>query len=288
MSIWKRLFDRRRRRQKAAPVRKARISREYKRVDPLQIGQATDIGKARQANEDTFLTLKSLIGAESEPLPVGLLIVADGMGGHVKGKEASSLATRVAGGVIVRDVLLPVLTGQASRVPNRPIHEILTEAAMSANQAVSEMESNAGTTLTSVLVLGHSAYVAHVGDTRVYYLDDNGLQQITQDHSLVNRLVELGQISVQEAHEHPQRNFLYRAVGQEHELKVDTYFQRLKAGSHLILCSDGLWNPVPEEEMADVVRNSSSPQEACNRLIDRANERGGEDNITLLLARVDH
>ncbi|TKJ31614.1 MAG: protein phosphatase [Chloroflexi bacterium B3_Chlor] len=288
MSIWKRLFGRRRRRQEATPSRKAGISREYQRVDPLEIGQGTDIGKARRANEDTFLTLKSLIGAESEPLPVGLLIVADGMGGHVKGKEASSLATRVAGGVIVRDVLLPVLTGQASKVANRPIHEVLTEATMSANQAVSEMESNAGTTLTSVLVVGHSAYVAHVGDTRVYYLDDSGLKQITQDHSLVNRLVELGQISAQEAHEHPQRNFLYRAVGQGHELKVDTYFQRLKVGSHLILCSDGLWNPVPEEEMVDVVRSSSSPQEACNRLVDRANERGGEDNITLLLARVNH
>ncbi len=245
------------------------------------------MGRTREANEDTFLTLKSVIGDESEPLAVALLIVADGMGGHMRGQEASSLAIRVAGEVIVRDVLLPVLSRRASEIAIRPIHEILTEAAVSANQAVAQMESDAGTTLTCVLVLGHSAYVAHVGDTRVYYLNDDGLHQITQDHSLVNRLAELGQISAQEAQHHPQRNFLYRAVGQGHELKVDTYSRRLETGSHLILCSDGLWGAVSEEEIVDVIRISSSPQEACNELIARANDHGGEDNITMILAKIN-
>ena len=288
MRFWKGLFDRKKRAHKLAPSHVSGISKDYQRVDPLRIGQGSDIGKARQTNEDTFLVLKSLVRTEPELLPVGLLIVADGMGGHSRGEEASSLATRVAASVIAREILLPVLAKQGSDIGNRPIHEILIEATMSANLAVSEMESDAGTTLTLALVLGHSSYVAHVGDTRAYYLDDNTLKQITQDHSLVNRLVELGQISSEEAHKHPQRSFLYRAVGQGSELKVDTHFQPLKDDSHLILCSDGLWNAVSEEEILDVIRSSPSPQEACNMLIGLANECGGEDNITVVVARINY
>ncbi len=288
MGFWDKLLGRRSKEAKPTPSEKARAQGLDRKVDPLEVGQGTDIGRAREANEDSFLTLKSLIGTRSEPLAIALLIVADGMGGHTKGQEASSLAIRVAGGVILREVLLPALSRRASEIANRPIHEILTEATLSANQAVAQMESDAGTTLTSALVLGHSAYVAHVGDTRVYYLNDEGLHQITQDHSLVNRLTELGQISAQEAQHHPQRNFLYRAVGQVYELKVDTYSRRLEAGSHLILCSDGLWSAVSEEEIVDAVRTSRSPQEACNELIYRANEHGGEDNITMLLANINY
>lgn len=288
MRLWNKLFDTKKRIQQLGLGDRARISKDSRRADPLQIGQGSDIGKARQNNEDAFLVLKSLTGIGRELLPVGLFIVADGMGGHLEGEEASSLATRVAAGVIVEEILLPVLTSQELDIANRPVHEILTEATMFANQAVSDMQSDAGTTLTLALVLGHSAYMAHVGDTRVYYLDNDGLQQITQDHSLVNRLVELGQISAQEAQQHPQRNYLYRALGQGPELKVDTYFQSLKDDSSLILCSDGLWNAVTEKQIVDVIRSSSSPQEACNRLIDRANECGGEDNITIVLAKVNY
>jgi serine/threonine protein phosphatase PrpC len=288
LSFWDKLLGRRGRKRESTLPERATAPRPGQKADPLEIGQATDIGRTREANEDTFLTLKSVIGDESEPVAVALLIVADGMGGHMKGQEASSLAIRVAGEVIVRDVWLPVLSRRASEIAIRPIHEILTEAAVSANQAVAQMESDAGTTLTCVLVLGRSAYVAHVGDTRLYYLNDDGLHQITQDHSLVNRLAELGQISVQEAQHHPQRNFLYRAIGQGHELKVDTYSRRLETGSHLILCSDGLWGAVSEEEIVDVIRISSSPQEACNELIARANDHGGEDNITMILAKINY
>lgn len=288
MSFWDKLLGRRGRKREPTLPERVEAPRPGQKADPLEVGQGTDIGRTREANEDGFLTLKSVIGDESEPPTVALLIVADGMGGHMKGQEASSLAIRVAGEVIVRDAVLPVLSRRASEIAIRPIHEILTGAAVHANHAVAEMEADAGTTLTCALVLGHSAYVAHVGDTRVYYLNDDGLHQITQDHSLVNRLAELGQISAQEAQHHPQRNYLYRAIGQGHELKVDTYSQRLETGSHLILCSDGLWGAVSEEEILDVIRISSSPQEACNELIARANDHGGEDNITIILAKINY
>lgn len=288
MGMWDRLFRHARRKGQDAVEQEQPLSEGHRRVDPLEIGQGTDIGKIRGANEDAFLTLKSLIGTQPEPVPVGLLIIADGMGGHAGGKEASSMAIRVASGILAREILLPLLESQATAVASRPIQEVLSEATVSANEAVSQTEGDAGTTLTSVIVMGHSAYIAHVGDTRVYYLNSGELRQITQDHSLVKRLVELGQISVEEAQHHPQRNFLYRAVGQGPELTVDTYFQRLAESSYLLLCSDGLWNQVSDEEMVEVIENTSSLQQACNLLIDRANTRGGEDNITVVLAKVNY
>ena len=288
MGVWRRLQRGIQGKRGSASRREVSIDKIRLRASPLEIGQGSDIGKVRQSNEDAFFTLNSVISIDPDPLYVGLLVVADGMGGHAKGKDASSIAIRAANGVVMREVLLPLLAGQGAGTIGRPIQEILTEATAAANEAVSGIDEEAGTTLTSVLVVGHSAHVAHVGDTRVYHLDNGEMRQITQDHSLVSRLVELGQISAQEAPEHPQRNFLYRAVGQGPELKVDTYFQRLAEGSHLVLCSDGLWNQVTEREIVEVIDNSSSPQEACDRLIDRANEKGGEDNITLLLAKVNY
>jgi serine/threonine protein phosphatase PrpC len=256
--------------------------------NPLQIAQGTDVGRARENNEDAFLTLRALMGPEASGSPLGLLVVADGLGGHAQGGEASLTAVRVASGSLVKEILLPLLADHPTNDERRPIQEILTEATLSANRAVSQLQSGAGTTLTSVLVIGHSAYVAHVGDTRAYYLADNKADQITEDHSLVRRLLDLGEISPQEAQSHPQRNLLYRALGQDPELEVDTYFRRLAKGSWLLLCSDGLWNNVSEEEMLEVVSEAFTPQQACNELIERANDDGGEDNITTVLALINY
>ncbi|HEM61309.1 MAG TPA: serine/threonine-protein phosphatase, partial [Chloroflexi bacterium] len=232
--------------------------------------------------------LKALTGPDSSSNPVGVVVVADGMGGHTRGGQASSTAVRVASGILVREILLPLIDIQEADARRRPIQEILTEATQSANRSVCRMEVDTGTTLTSVLIADHSAYVAHVGDCRVYYLADGKTEQITRDHSLVRRLVDLGEISPEEALSHPQRNLLYRALGQEAELEVDTYFQRLAKGSYLVVCSDGLWNNVSQEEMSEVIAKASTPQEACNRLIDRANDVGGEDNITIVLALINY
>jgi serine/threonine protein phosphatase PrpC len=288
MGLRDKLFRRSGRKDEPSPAQGKKTRGEVESVSPLEIGQATDIGKARELNEDAFFTLKLLIGTDSQPVPLALLVVADGMGGHAGGKEASSIGIRVASGVIVREVLLPMLNDRPTEVTSRPIQEILSEAIGSANEAVSRIEVDAGTTLTSALIVGHSAYMAHVGDSRAYHLDKGELHQITQDHSLVNRLVQLGQISSQEAQSHPQRNFLYRAVGQGPELEVDTYLLRLTRGSYLVLCSDGLWNQVTEQEMVEMIEGSSSSQEACDRLTERAIDRGGEDNITILVAKINY
>ena len=289
MSIWNTVLRRGASRAKEYPDQQGRLGpHKQTRVNPLQIAQGTDVGRARGQNEDAFFTLKALIGPKPSSNPVGVVMVADGMGGHALGGQASSTAVRVASGILIREILLPLIDDEAADTQRRPIQEILTEATQSANRSLCRMEADTGTTLTSVLIADHSAYVAHVGDCRVYYLADGKAEQITRDHSLVRRLVDLGEISPQEALSHPQRNLLYRALGQEVDLEVDTYFRRLAKGSCLVVCSDGLWNNVSQEEMSEVIAEAPTPQEACNRLIDRANDVGGEDNITIVLALINY
>jgi serine/threonine protein phosphatase PrpC len=131
-----------------------------------------------------------------------------------------------------------------------------------------------------------NVFVAQVGDSRAYLMDTERIDVITKDHSLVNRLIELGQITAEEAKTHPQRNVLYRAVGRNQDLEVDTGLQSLSVGSSLLLCSDGLWGALSQEVLMSVVNQAPSAQLACRRLVDQANECGGYDNITVIVVQV--
>jgi protein phosphatase len=203
------------------------------------------------------------------------------MGGHQKGEVASALAVRTAAESILRDIYLPYLIN--NNQGSRPVNEVLIGAVEAANIAVQQAAPDGGTTLTIAVVMGRSAYIAHVGDTRVYWFNQNTLKQITKDHSLVQRLVELGQETSEGALTHPQRNVLYRAIGQGSTMEVDTYFQNLPPGSSLFLCSDGLWGLVKNEALRETFQAANTPQEACEQLIALANKNGGEDNITAVV-----
>ena len=183
----------------------------------------------------------------------------------------------------MQDVFLPFLSGQEQDGQRRPINEALIQAVQAANLAVFREVPEAGTTLTMALVIGNKAYVAHVGDSRAYIFNQATLGQITQDHSLVARLVELGQATPEEALTHTHRNVLYRAVGQAGSLEVDTYIQPLPTGSCLLLCSDGLWGMVSDTEIADILTHTSTPQKALEKLIGAALQNGGDDNVTAVL-----
>ena len=252
----------------------------------FRVGRRTDAGKVREQNQDNFLTLESSFQVDDVLFAFGLFIVADGLVGQVEGSLASSIATKVVAGYIMREIYLPLLQAEGSPTFTRPINEALTEAVLEANRSVYGKVPGAGTTLTGAMVLGDTAYIAHVGDSRAYLIRKGSIRQITQDHSLVARLVELGQVSPEEALNHPQRNYLYRALGKAGELEVDIYSQPLPAESHLLLCSDGLWGMVPESEILQIVSSASHPQEACIALVDSANRHGGEDNITVILVSV--
>jgi serine/threonine protein phosphatase PrpC len=248
------------------------------------VGKGSHVGKKREHNEDAFFTLECTLKQNGEMMPFGLFIIADGLGGHQAGDVASALATRVVAHSLMRQVYLPFLRDEEKDSSHRPINEALDKALREANLAVYEAVPDAGTTLTAAIIIGTHAYIGHVGDSRAYLVTEKGLQQITQDHSLVARLIELGQAMPEEAMTHPQRNVLYRVLGQGGSMEsVDTYFQLLPTGSRLLLCSDGLWGAVPESEMAAIIAAAPSPQTACRKLIDAAITHGGDDNITAIL-----
>lgn len=249
-------------------------------------GQLSDVGIVRGNNQDAvFGMVASSTSSESMP-DFGLFIVADGMGGHQDGEKASAITARIISKYVINEIFTALL-GHEMHDSNRPtIVDVLRDAVQKANEAVSEQIPEGGTTATTTVILGDLAYVAHVGDSRAYLITDEGIEQITRDHTLVQRLIELDQLTPEEAAEHPQRNVLYRAIGQNDNLDVDAITRRLPPGSRLMLCSDGLWNLVPEDSILDIVTKHNDPQDACNQLIKMANDRGGSDNITVVIVQM--
>ncbi|MBN1933660.1 MAG: serine/threonine-protein phosphatase [Anaerolineae bacterium] len=279
MEMFKKLFGKKQSSSALVPIT------EEKESLSIVVGAATDKGLVRDYNQDALFTLSALLSQGQDLQPIGLYIIADGMGGQMNGGEVSSLAMRTVANWILREIYEPFLT-QSGATNLRPINEVLTEAIVTANGKVQEKLPKGGTTLTCAFLLGTNAFIAHVGDSRAYLITRNSIRQLTKDHSLVNRLIELGQLTPEEAKTHPQRNVLYRAVGRAGNLEVDTYLQSLPTNSSLLLCCDGLWSMIPEDEILSIVNAESSPQVACRRLIARANDAGGEDNITAVLIQV--
>ncbi len=249
----------------------------------FHVGRKTDIGQHRDQNQDSIFTFEAFLESSVGQDPFGIFIIADGMGGYQKGEIASNLAARVTGKYIIEHIYLPYLSSETHSAAQTPINEVLAAAFIRANQIVTEQAPEAGTTLTAAVLMGNQAYLAHVGDSRAYLYNEGQLQQITQDHSLVARLVELGQATAEEALTHPQRNVLYRALGQTGALEVDTYLQSLPKDGYLLMCTDGLWGMVADDEMTRILSSAASPEDAVNKLINAANANGGDDNISALL-----
>jgi protein phosphatase len=255
-------------------------------ITPLQgrirIGMAQSTGVERTHNEDSLFVLQgNAAGLEALP-EFGLYIVADGMGGHRSGEVASAISVRAVSRRLFEDSILQLMSIDPL-TDGVPLQDLMRIALEEANLAVVERVPGGGTTLTAVLHLGHQVTIGHVGDSRAYIITDNEVHPVTRDHSLVKRLEELGQLRPEEAEVHPQRNVLYRAIGQGANLEVDVFTLPVPRDSHMLLCSDGLWGVVPDQEIKRIVSSAETPQEACDRLIDAANAAGGPDNITAIL-----
>jgi protein phosphatase len=221
-----------------------------------------------------------------------LCVVADGMGGEVAGEEASSLAIQV-----FREHLATVL---ASHPPTSDAawQTALRQSIAAANQQVfarsrSEGRRGMGTTFTALIVIGNRAHLGHVGDSRAYLINPSGATadgvpwlQLSSDHSLVARLVDIGQITADEARAHPHRNVLYRAIGTDPQVDADAASYAVQPGDTLLICSDGLTNYLDDAELARMTSAAPSLAIACERLIALANYRGGRDNSTVVLGRV--
>ncbi len=255
-------------------------------LNEFRVGRLSGVGQVRSHNEDALMTLTSEHIGDSAAGPFGFFVVADGMGGHQAGEVASSVAARVVTHRIVQDILNPYLLNLPPDANQEPLNEALKTAVKVANAAVHEQVPGGGTTLTCALMLGKRLYIAHVGDSRAYLVTSEGIKLLTQDHSFVGRLIELGELTPEEAAVHPQRNVLYRAVGQGKQLDIDTYTYALPNEGHLLLCSDGLWGQIPEEEIEQIVKSADSPQQACYELENAANRAGGPDNITSILIQI--
>ena len=225
----------------------------------VQVGVATDIGRVREGNEDSYLI---------EP---PLYAVADGMGGHRGGEVASQLALETIEDLFRKD------------------EGSLVEQVRSANHAVFMQSqedtavSGMGTTLTAALVEGSQLQLAHVGDSRAYLLRADSLRQLTADHTLVARMVKTGEITEAEAEVHPHRNVLTRSLGTEADVQVDEDVVGLLDGDRLLLCSDGLTGMVTEDQIKAILETEPDPQRASDRLIKAANRAGGIDNITVVV-----
>jgi len=248
----------------------------------FDIGLRTDIGGSRATNQDCVSVLWLHIGQQTDE-EAGILALADGMGGHQEGDLASRLAVRTAVGCLLKDALLPLVL-RDSQGGRETLRDLLEQAVHEADRAIREQAPQGGTTLTLALLLGTQLYLAHVGDSRAYLVHEDRVEQITRDHSLVGRLLELRELTPEEARVHPQRNLLYRALGQTPHLEVD-FASRSLEDAALLLCSDGLWGPVSDEELAATISSAASAQEACDLLVEQANRRGADDNVSLILVR---
>ena len=257
------------------------------RVEPQQFiyGCAQSIGRQREHNEDCLYALSLTIGGSPTNYPLGLFIVADGMGGHQYGEVASSTAVRTLAGHILKR-FHPYLVNPSHNL-DESLQDLMHAAVDEAQRAVAQAAPGSGTTLTAALILGQQMTICHVGDSRAYAIRAyGGGEVLTRDHSLVKRLEELGQISSEEAAAHPQRNVLYRALGQGEALEPDIFTAPFPQPGYLLLCSDGLWSVLTEDTIFKLVSRASSLQTGCQNLVAAANEAGGPDNISAVLVQL--
>ena len=231
----------------------------------------TDTGRVRERNEDNFAIL--------ELADRVLFVVADGMGGHDAGDVASRIATEAVCKIVEGDH--SVLTD-----PLALVERAVQEANIEVLQEGVRRRSDIGTTLSVVLVVNNFAYIAHVGDSRVYWIENGSISQITNDHSLVAKLVASRTLTKAEARNHPKSNLLFRSIGTDENVKVDTVRIVLKKGGTLLLCTDGLWGEISDEDMHRICTSERDAVPVAAKLVRAANENGGKDNITAIVARV--
>ena len=253
----------------------------------LSAAQRCHIGNVRNRNEDSCFSFTAEFGGEEPLQPAGLYIVADGMGGHHAGHEASKYVAQLVAQHILERIYVPLLRNStaSSSAPLEPIGEVMVDAVQTANYYVhdNDPKKSSGTTLTAALILGRRLYLAHVGDSRAYLFSGDELALLTTDHSYVRRLQEAGQLTEEEAAVHPQRNMIYKAVGQGGELDIDTFTKSLPGRGKLILCSDGLWGLVSDERLAQVLGQDIALPDMTDELVTMALKAGGHDNITAIV-----
>ena len=243
-----------------------------------KIGMLTDVGQVRPVDEDSILVADLSFGVNSESSKFLLLAVADGMGGHAKGEEASKIALNAIARAVIPDLL-----------NNTSFTKILEKGIQNANQdildhtAKNPEASGMGTTSVCAVVKDNQIHLANVGDSRAYRVSDDEICRVTKDHSYVQALIDEDEITEEQAREHPRKNEITRAVGIMPSIEVDTMKLTLGSDESLLLCCDGVIAHLSDEDIHKIINDSTDPQSACQKIVDTANERGGSDNISLII-----
>lgn len=275
----------------------------------LQAGHFTDVGLVRELNEDSVLALTLTQYYESIQTQVGLYIVSDGMGGEAAGEVASRITVRaIAEWVTDKLISESLKSTKAEKIvahsntgglrltisdgDEMATTEMLRMAVINANREVIEYaranphERGLGATVTAAMVVGELLTIAHVGDSRCYLLSGDRLEQLTEDHSLVQRMIRTGSLSRAEARIHPYRNVIYRSIGSDEQVEIDIIRHKLGDGDMILLCSDGLNGMLSDDQIRDVLLVNPDPTLAAKELVVAANAAGGEDNISVIVARI--
>ncbi len=257
----------------------------------IECAYASDVGRLRTNNEDSAVAFLGKV--ERSDNTFGFFALADGMGGHENGEVASNIAVRKMMDGIMRDFYLPSVEGKPLGIAGETPTDIMASLINDANQAILTQginlyRSSMGTTLSCIILYGMFGIVGHVGDSRIYVVEKetNEMRLITQDHSMVQRLVEAGQLSPEEAPNHPHRSILYMSLGQRGLINPFTTVVPLADLSQILLCSDGLWDMVEDSAILKILLEFSNPEMACKNLIKAANEAGGEDNVTVMVIKL--
>ncbi|GLV58401.1 hypothetical protein KDH_52340 [Dictyobacter sp. S3.2.2.5] len=257
----------------------------------------SDAGTVRRSepNEDSTMTLVFERVHESISSPAGLFVVADGMGGHANGQGASRATIALIAERVTRELLLAPLQAEkageeAPKTDDESYKELLRGAIEDANTTLCQInqkdKSDMGSTLTGFMIIGDHAYIFNVGDSRTYMLRDEKIYQLTNDHSLVGQLVAGGLIEPDEVYTHPQRNQIFRSIGDKQNVQVDLFTQQIHPGDILLSCSDGLWEMIRDPQIADILNHAPDPHSASAQLIEVANTNGGEDNVSAVVVFV--
>ena len=248
----------------------------------IQSWARTDIGKKRKHNEDAFLQDDEL----------GLYIVADGIGGHASGEVASKMAVDALQEFFTATAEDPERTWpyKMDRSKGYEENRLITGIKLANLRIYESAQRDArqrgmGTTIVTVFAVESGVYIAHVGDSRVYRLRDKKLDQLTEDHSLLNDYIKMKRLTAEEIANFPHKNVIVRALGMKDTVKVDSRFEQPEEGDIIVLCSDGLSGPVSDPEMLEILNANQDLKAGASKLIERANANGGPDNITVVLVR---
>ena len=232
-------------------------------------------GMVRSSNQDSFRIIKSPDGK------VHIFVIADGMGGHNSGELASGMAVSCAVDFVGKNREKVFLQDDYRDIISRMMAEANASIFNKAQEDITNV--GMGTTMITAIFDGNRLFIGHIGDSRVYMIKNTSINKITVDHSLIEEMINSGAITREEAKDHPSRNIITKAIGCTSQVEIDTYFYNVENNDIIVLCTDGLTNMVAEEEIKRVVEESRDPEEACSTLVDMANDRGGIDNITVIV-----